>query len=136
MSPDRVTLQRTGGIAGFNDTLVVDSDGKATLSSRGKKPFTCTVTPRVMSQLAVAADAASKSRKPKSQDTKKFPTATPDAIHLYLTIDDERIRYQDLEDGDDSYRDVFQLMNDVLASASALRKGQNVVTDGGAACTE
>lgn len=136
MSPDRVTLQRTGGIAGFNDRLVVDSDGKATLSSRGKEPFTCTVAPRVMSRLAVATDAAAKSPKPKSQENKKFPTTTPDAIHLFLTIDDQRIRYQDLEDRDDSYRDVFRLMNDVLASASALRMGKNVATEGGAACTE
>ncbi|MET9018719.1 hypothetical protein ABZV93_01925 [Actinopolymorpha sp. NPDC004070] len=120
-----LSLHRTGGVAGFNDKLVVDADGSATLTSRGKEPFTCSVKSATMTRIAAAANRAEKAPRPKAEpDTKrKLRTPTPDAIHLYLTVGDEQVSYEDAKGADQSYRDLFDLMNDVMSSASTLRKG-------------
>ena len=132
-----LSLHRTGGVAGFNDKLVIDADGSATLTSRGKEPFTCSVKPATMSRIAAATDRAEKAPRPKSQEEKKrkLHTPTPDAIHLYLTVGEEQVSYEDVKGADQSYRDLFDLMNDVMSSASTLRKGGDGAAQSGSVCS-
>jgi hypothetical protein len=40
-SPLPLTVTRTGGFAGFNDKVFIDTDGVASVSSRGKDPVRC-----------------------------------------------------------------------------------------------
>jgi len=135
LSDSTLTLRRTGGIAGFHDELTVGTDGKATLKSRGKKPITCTVNPKLRAQIAATADTASREAPPrsKSQGKKGLPTATPDALYLQLVIGGEEIRLDDLRESDQAYRDLFRLMNDVMVSVTALRSGQSATP--GSACS-
>ncbi|MGW0229804.1 hypothetical protein ACWDWO_15940 [Actinopolymorpha singaporensis] len=135
-----LSLHRTGGVAGFDDQLVVDADGSATLTSRGKEPFTCSVKSATMSRIAAAADRAEKAPRPRAheEDTKKkrkLRTPTPDTIHLYLTVGEKQISYEDVKSADQSYRDLFDLMNDVMSSASSLRKGGDGATRSGSVCS-
>ncbi|MFD2082212.1 hypothetical protein SAMN05421678_101541 [Actinopolymorpha cephalotaxi] len=132
-----LSLHRTGGVAGFNDKLVVEADGSATLTSRGKEPFTCSVKSATMTRIAATADRAEKAPRPKAaqENKKKLHTPTPDAIHLYLTVGEEQISYEDIKGADQSYRDLFDLMNDVMSSASTLRKGGDGAAQSGSVCT-
>ncbi|WP_020578578.1 hypothetical protein [Actinopolymorpha alba] len=122
-----LTLRRTGGFAGFNDELTVTPDGKATLKSRGKKPVSCTVNPAAKAKLDGAAKAAAESPQASSTRSKDWKTPIPDAIHLTLVVGDKQIRFKDLaEGGQQEYRELFKLLNDVLTSASAIREGEKV----------
>ncbi|MGH3486484.1 MAG: hypothetical protein ACRDP8_01000 [Actinopolymorphaceae bacterium] len=127
MSPSTLVLHRTGGIAGFNDKLTVEPDGQVTLTSRGKEPMSCTVNPKTKQRLDAAAQQASESPAPKSRsrDGKKWATATPDELQMFLVIGDQRIQSSDLGAQDQHYRDLFSVLNDILVSASAIRAGED-----------
>jgi len=51
-----MTVTRTGGFAGFDDQVVVDAEGVATVSSRGKETVRCKLDPSVLTPLASAAE--------------------------------------------------------------------------------
>lgn len=48
------TVTRTGGFAGFNDTVVVGTDGIATVTSMGKEPSKCKLEPGLLQELTTA----------------------------------------------------------------------------------
>ncbi|TDD50289.1 hypothetical protein E1263_31070 [Kribbella antibiotica] len=50
-----MTITRTGGFAGFDDQVLIDADGVATVSSRGKETVRCKLDPTVLTPLASAA---------------------------------------------------------------------------------
>ncbi|MEQ4205081.1 hypothetical protein ABN028_28020 [Actinopolymorpha sp. B17G11] len=135
MSPSTLVLHRTGGIAGFNDKLTVEPDGTVTLTSRGKEPMTCTVNPKTKQRLDAAAQQASESPAPRarSRDGKKWATATPDELQLFLVIGDQQVQSSDLGEQDQHYRELFSVMNDILSSAAAVRAGKD--TGAGSACS-
>ncbi|HZC25378.1 MAG TPA: hypothetical protein VE287_00020, partial [Actinopolymorphaceae bacterium] len=115
-----ITLRRTGGIAGFNDVLVVDRDGRATFTSRARRRVTCAVDPKVNSQLDAAATAAAESPAPSRTSGKgrlKDRTAYPDELHLFLRVGDREVRFEDLGSDDSAYHRLFTLMNSVMAAA-------------------
>ncbi|MFF1820963.1 hypothetical protein ACFVWG_26905 [Kribbella sp. NPDC058245] len=50
-----MTVTRKGGFAGFDDQVLVDADGNATVSSRGKETVRCKLDPTLLTPLASAA---------------------------------------------------------------------------------
>jgi hypothetical protein len=134
--PGTIILRRTGGIAGFMDVLTVAQDGTATLQSRGKEAFSCTVKPEVRAGIEAAAAEIMESPAPPSRDKRgkdDLKTATPDILHLSLTVGEVEVRYADLQRGQSAYRDLFTLMNDVMTSTAAIRGGHRAGPD--SACT-
>ncbi len=130
-----ITLRRSGGIAGFRDELTVGSDGTTTLKSRGHEPFTCTVNPKMRSKIETASASADKAPAPRSkQGKKRLKTANPDTLYLTLTLGDQEVRFEDLGESDQAYREIFRLMNDVMTSAAAIRGGKTVAPD--SACSK
>jgi len=132
-----VTLRRVGGVAGFNDVLKVESDGTATLTSRGRDAFTCRVKPEVLARVTSAAEAVEQApeSKPKTPSTTKaWPSSPPvvDQLNFFLTVGDREIRMSQVDKDDRTVRDLFTVMNDILTSASMLRAGE--ASDAGA-CT-
>lgn len=128
-----LTLTRTGGFAGFHDTLTVQPDGTAKLVTRGKsKPVTCTVEPAVFEKLNKSLQAVDIASMPSGFRSTRPPIA--DEIYLTLTIGDKNVRYQSLGTGNESLRQVFQTMSDILNTAFALQNGGSGGKDTGA-CT-
>ena len=50
-----VTITRTGGIAGFQDVLVVAGDGQVSLTDKSQQQRHCRITPEVVDRLRTAA---------------------------------------------------------------------------------
>jgi hypothetical protein len=73
-----VTIERSGGVAGFHDRVVVAADGTVTATTRGGAT-TCSVDPAFVAALQVLALAASTSA------TTSYPVGTPDAMTVVLT---------------------------------------------------
>jgi hypothetical protein len=118
-----LTLKRTGGIAGFNDNLTVNADGTATLTSRGRKPLTCTVAAETFGKLNQAIQTVDTASVPVGKPGKTPPIA--DEIYLTLIVGDKAIRYQNLGDAADTWKPVFDVMNQILSSAFALQNKTN-----------
>ena len=55
-----VTISRTGGIAGFNDRIVVDTDGATTVTSKRGAAGRCTLSADTLTRLLAAVSAAPK----------------------------------------------------------------------------
>jgi hypothetical protein len=51
-----LTVTRTGGFAGFDDRIVVGTDGIASVSSRGKDPVRCKLDAGFLGSLTAAVD--------------------------------------------------------------------------------
>lgn len=133
--PSSITLRRVGGIAGFMDVLVVHRDGGATFTSRARARVTCTVNPKVKSQLEAAAMAAAESSAPNTRGKGRLKDRTtyPDAMHLYLSVGDQEVRFEDLGSDHVAYRRLFTLMNSVMGAAETIRAGKKL--PGGSACS-
>jgi hypothetical protein len=56
-----ITVTRKGGIAGFNDTLVLQADGRLLVSSRGRES-TCQVKPEILKEILLAVGGVPWSR--------------------------------------------------------------------------
>jgi hypothetical protein len=50
-----LTVRRTGGFAGFDDQVLIGTDGVATVSSRGKKTLRCQLDASLLTTLTTAA---------------------------------------------------------------------------------
>ena len=118
-----LTLKRTGGIAGFNDNLTVNADGTATLTSRGRKPLTCTVAAETFSKLNQAIQTVDAASVPAAKASKTPPIA--DEIYLTLIVGEKTIRYQNLGDARATWQPIFDAMNQILSSAFALQNKTN-----------
>jgi hypothetical protein len=68
-----VTITRSGGIAGFRDTLVVNGDGLVSLTRKGQKPRRCQLTPTVARRLTTAASTVPWSRVTPADTRASFP---------------------------------------------------------------
>jgi len=115
--PYPLVWQRSGGIAGFDDTLTVQADGRATLRSRGQSPVSCTVGRDVVRRLDTALrKVPPSSGQPDRTSGRPWQTSMPDELFIYLVIADRRIRSTDVTSRDPGYRELFTLMNDIFAS--------------------
>jgi hypothetical protein len=50
-----LTITRTGGIAGFSDTLVITDDGLVMVAQKGRAPWSCRLAPGTATRLRLAA---------------------------------------------------------------------------------
>lgn len=67
-----ITVTRKGGIAGFNDTLVLQADGSLQISSRGRES-TCQVKPEILKEILLAVGGVPWSRLPPSSSKARYP---------------------------------------------------------------
>lgn len=131
---DSIVFHRTGGIAGFADRLVVEPDGTATLTSRTETdPVTCTVDPEVMAGISSAMEHLGPTAEPKL-DPDYEPTTYPDKISTFVTLNDNRVQYDQLAKSETQWRGLFSSLSRVLGSATALRDG-TASPEGTPACT-
>jgi len=67
-----ITVTRKGGIAGFNDTLVLQADGSLQISSRGRES-TCQVKPEILKEILRAVGGVPWSRLTPSSGKARYP---------------------------------------------------------------
>jgi hypothetical protein len=93
--PISVTIRKSGGIAGINDTLVVDAQGNWTRTTRsGNKSGK--LTPQ---QLAQAAKLATDPRLVTEAQTPRSTTNCADAISYAVTIQSATVSFSDCGSG-------------------------------------
>ena len=68
-----VTITRTGGIAGFEDVLVVAGDGQVSVTHKGQQQRHCQVTPEAVNHLRTAAAQMPWSRVTPDSGQARFP---------------------------------------------------------------
>jgi hypothetical protein len=68
-----LTVTRTGGIAGFQDRVVVAGDGLVTVTRKGVRTRRCQLTPAVAGQLTAAASRVPWSRVTPASTRASFP---------------------------------------------------------------
>lgn len=130
-----VVLHRTGGVAGFMDTLTVKPDGQAVLSGRGRQDLTCSVKAGTLDTITTAASrvqAEGPHTKTSPTGKKTFASPMPDQMHFTLELGDTTIRYTDTAKSDQETRSLFKAMGEVLTSAAAMRNGEK--PDGDVVC--
>ena len=67
-----LTITRKGGIAGFNDTLVLQADGSLQITSRGRES-TCQVKPEILKEILRAVGGVPWSRLAPSSGKARYP---------------------------------------------------------------
>jgi hypothetical protein len=67
-----ITVTRKGGIAGFNDTLVLQADGSLQISSRGHES-TCQLKPEILKEILRAVGGVPWSRLTPSSGKARYP---------------------------------------------------------------
>lgn len=128
-----ITYQRTGGFAGFNDKLVIQPDGTATLTTRQGSSFKCQVDKGALAQLSVATNAISATSTPTGKPSPKTPM--PDALYYSITVDGQTYSTRYDVKYDDSVNDVFGLMHRVFRAATDGQKGKKPSANGTNLCT-
>jgi hypothetical protein len=68
-----LVVTRTGGFAGFDDRVVIDPDGVATVSSRGKETVRCTLDKSLLTSLTTAAQQVDWASLPMVKPTTRYP---------------------------------------------------------------
>lgn len=68
-----LTITRTGGVAGFQDVLVVTGDGLVSVTRKGQVPRRCRLTPDAVKSLASAASRVPWSRITPDDTRPAFP---------------------------------------------------------------
>ena len=68
-----LTVSRRGGIAGFDDQVVISTDGVATVSSRGKKALQCKLDPGLVTTISTAAEQVDWASLVSTKSTFKHP---------------------------------------------------------------
>lgn len=132
-----VELTRTGGFAGVNETVTVDLDGKATVTS-GKNSFTCTVDAATLASLEeeagiLEANGVENKVKKSDRDRPESDTQIVDAFNYTLTVDGQEFAYSGGETIPRNVRPLLAAMSEVLSSAVDVQKG-NGSADGTVEC--
>ena len=68
-----LTVSRTGGFAGFDDQVLIDTDGIATVSARGKETIRCKLDPGLLKSITSAAQQVDWSSLIATKPTTKHP---------------------------------------------------------------
>jgi hypothetical protein len=68
-----VTITRTGGIAGFQDVLVVAGDGQVSVTDKSQQQRRCRITPEAVNRLRTAAFQVPWSRITPDRGEARFP---------------------------------------------------------------
>ena len=68
-----LVVTRTGGFAGFDDKVVIDTDGVATVSSRGKETVRCKLDQTLLATITAAAQQVDWAGLPVVKPTTRHP---------------------------------------------------------------
>jgi hypothetical protein len=68
-----LVVTKTGGFAGFDDKVVIDTDGVATVSSRGKETVRCKLDKTLLASLTTAAGQVDWAALPRVKPTVRHP---------------------------------------------------------------
>jgi hypothetical protein len=128
-----ITYVRSGGFAGFNDKLVIQPDGAATLSTRQGKKYTCQVDKGALAQLSVATNSISSTSTPTGKPSPKQPM--PDALYYTITVEGKTYSTRYDVKYDESVNDVLGLMHRVFRSALDGQAGKKPSASSTSLCT-
>jgi hypothetical protein len=107
-----LTITRTGGIAGFDDVLIVNGDGLVSVTQKGRARWQCRLTPAAASKVATAASAVPWSRLTTGSTGARFPD---DLVTLVQSPAGGPLRLEDPQTGA-AGRVFNQLINEVPGS--------------------
>ena len=117
-----LTITRTGGVAGFQDVLVVASDGLVSVARRGKTQRQCRLTPEATKRLTTAAAQVPWTHITPGSTSASFPD---DLITMVLSPTGGPVRVEDPQVG--AAGPVFnELANDLNGGRSASGMGKPV----------
>lgn len=120
-----LVLRRTGGIAGFDDRIVLDSDGHLRVETRSVHGRVCTLAGPVQRQLvtllATLRLGVPLSEVPSTEVTPVDPEVAPESDPISISVTDHRARAIDLSDPSlgEIAGLVGSLVSDVTLSAPA-----------------
>ena len=110
-----LTITRVGGVAGFNDVLVVTSDGLVSVTQKGKAQRQCRLTPEAAKRLTTAASQVPWPHLTPGKTTAAFPD---DLITMVLSPSGGPVRVEDPQVG--AAGPIFnELVNDLIGGKSA-----------------
>jgi hypothetical protein len=109
-----LTITRAGGIAGFHDVLVVTSDGRVSVTRKGKAQFRCRLTPGAARRLTTAASEVPWPRLTPGVTKPSFPD---DLVTSVMSPAGGPVRLQDPQVGA-AGRVFNELVNDVSGGRS------------------
>ena len=110
-----LTITRTGGIAGFQDVLVVSSDGLVSVTQKGHAPRQCRLNPDAAKRLTTGAAKVPWTRLTPGSTTASFPD---DLTTMVLSPVGGPVRVEDPQVG--AAGAVFnELVNDLNGGRSA-----------------
>lgn len=110
-----LTITRVGGVAGFNDVLVVTSDGLVSVTQNGKTPRQCRLTSDAARRLTTAASQVPWPHLTPGKTTAAFPD---DLITMVLSPSGGPVRVEDPQVG--AAGPIFtELVNDINGGQSA-----------------
>jgi hypothetical protein len=112
-----LTVTRTGGIAGFQDRLVVTGDGLVSFSRKGQKPRQCRLTPAVAQKLTTAASSVPWSRVTPANTSASFPD---DLVSIMASPAGGPVRLEDPQAGTTGQL-LLGLLNDGPAASPICR---------------
>lgn len=137
-----LVLRRTGGIAGFDDRIVLDLDGRMHVETRSVHGRVCTLPAQQQRQLVsllatVRLDAPSTTTSPSDVPSGDLATVAPDPVTdpITISVTDEQDRPLDLSDpslGEISAL-VAGLVSDVTLTTPATSRCTTPATSAGAA---
>lgn len=85
------TVSRTGGFAGFDDQVLIGTDGVATVSSRGKDTIRCKLDPSLLTTITTAVEQVDWA----SLVATKPATKHPDDMILAVSANGKTARLED-----------------------------------------
>ena len=110
-----LTITRTGGIAGFDDVLVVASDGLVSITRKGQAQRQCRLTPEAAERLTTAAAKVPWSRLTPSSTS---ASVADDLVTMVVSPALGRVRLEDAQGS--AVGPVFtELVNDLSGGRSA-----------------
>ena len=110
-----VTITATGGVAGFQDVLVVAADGLVSVTRKGQAQRQCQLTPAVTEALTTAVSQVAWPRMTPGSSTPSFPD---DLVTMVQSPAGGPVRLEDSQIG--TAGRVFQeLLDDLNAGGSA-----------------
>ena len=86
-----LTVSRRGGFAGFDDQVVIATDGVATVSSHGKETIRCKLDPSLLTTISTAAEQVDWASLVATKPTVKHP----DDMILAVTANGKTARLED-----------------------------------------
>ena len=115
-----LTLRRTGGIAGFDDRIVLEASGKVLVETRSVHGRVCTLASaqqrRLVSVLATLRLGPASTLQPSDDFTAADPGAAPESDPITISVTDDKAREIDL--GDPSLGEIASLVGSLVSDVT------------------